>query len=168
MFRAEHCKECIQKRLGLVSIVDEAYLPEQLTRIWLDMLSERAGKLQFADIGFGRAAAAAATAVHVSEIKRGIFQQVKTHLPDVWLFAQESFTDAKLWRSSPRRQLAAFGEVTLEFSCSGKQEAKVWRRRFDWPGGELWMVLYSDEVAVIWRHGTLEYEAQQGVRVDSH
>lgn len=57
------------------------------------------------------------------------------------------------WRSSPRRQLAAFGEVTLKFSCSGKQEAEVWRRRFDWPRGELWMVLHSDEVAVIWRDG---------------
>lgn len=70
MFRAQHCKECFQKRLGLVSIVYEAYLPEQLTQIWLDVVSERAGKLQFADIRFGRAAAAAAAAaVRVPEIK---------------------------------------------------------------------------------------------------
>lgn len=70
MFRAQHCKESFQKRIGLVSTVYEAYLPDQLTQIWLDVLSQRAGKLQFADIGFGRAAATAAAVVHVPEIKK--------------------------------------------------------------------------------------------------
>lgn len=53
----------------------------------------------------------------------------------------------------PWRKLTAFGEVTMEFSCSSQQETKVWRRRFDGPWGELWMVLHSNEVAMICNKG---------------
>lgn len=72
MFRAQRCKECFQKRTGLVPPVYEASLPDRLTQILLDVLSQRARKLQLAEIGFGRAAAAAAAVVHVPEIKREI------------------------------------------------------------------------------------------------
>lgn len=54
-----------------------------------------------------------------------------------------------LGQSLPWRKLTAFSEVTMEFSCSSQQETEVWRRRLDGPWGELWMVLHSDEVAMI-------------------
>lgn len=80
MYRAQRCKECFQKRIGLVLTLYEAYLPDQLTQILLDVLSQRARKLQFAEIGFGRAAAAAAAVVHVPEIKRKITARKATTL----------------------------------------------------------------------------------------
>lgn len=57
-----------------------------------------------------------------------------------------------LCQSLPWRKLTAFGKVTLEFSCSSQQETEVWRRRFDGPWGELWMVLHSNKVAMIWNN----------------
>lgn len=50
----------------------------------------------------------------------------------------------------PWRQATALVEVALQFSCSSQQETKVWRWRFDGPWGELWVILHTNKVTMIW------------------
>lgn len=57
----------------------------------------------------------------------------------------------------PWRKATALGQVALEFSCRGQQETKVWRRRFDRSGGELWMILHSNKVTVVWNQKIAYY-----------